>query len=364
MQKIIEQYRPILIQLATPYNMGGTGFYLQKIKMIVTNEHLVRDSKEVIIEADTIPRQLAKVMYWDAAYDIALLQLESTYDDLPIRGFWIDGEPQQGDRVLAMGHPLGLRFSSTIGNISNNHRKQDDFYYYQHDAALNPGNSGGPLIDDKGRIIGVNVFDIEEGESLGFSLPAIFANETIQAYLSENRSEIAARCLSCRKMVFENERKNRYCPNCGTYLLLPSDAEVYEAVGTPSTIEQLLESLGQEVKLARRGVNTWEIKQGSAHITVSYHEDSGLVTGDAHLCQLPAENAAELYEYLLQQNYIDDGLTFSVKGRDIILSILIYDRYLDVETGRKHFQHLFEQADYYDNLLVEKFNAHWRYADE
>lgn len=363
MQKIIEQFRPVLIQLATPYSMGGTGFYLQDIKLIVTNEHLVRDSKEVIIEADTIPRQLAKVVYWDAAYDIALLQLESTYDDLPLQSFWIDGEPQQGDQVLAMGHPLGLDFSSTLGHISNNRRKFDDFYYYQHDAALNLGNSGGPLVDNKGRIIGINISSIEEGESLGFSLPATFAHETIQAYLQENRSEVAARCLSCRKMVFEKECTNHHCPNCGTYLLLPSDAKEYEVAGTQFTIEQLLDALGQEVRLARRGLNTWEIKEGSARITVSYHEDTGLITGDAHLCQLPSENALELYEYLLQQNYIDDGLTFSVKGKDIILSILIYDRYLEVETGKKRFQHLFEQADYYDNILVKKFNALWKYDE-
>ncbi|PSR13678.1 MAG: peptidase S1 [Bacteroidetes bacterium] len=360
MQAIIEQFRPILVQIATPYNMGGTGFFLQSLQLIVTNEHLVRDNREVIVEAETIPRQIARIVYWDAYFDIALLRLETTYD-LPAREFRTEDEPQAGDQVLAMGHPFGLRFSSTIGNLSNTRRTQDDFYYYQHDAALNPGNSGGPLVDKNGLIIGVNLFDIEEGHSLGFSLPAVFTLETIHAYLDAKNTAVAARCISCRKVIFAPEKKTHYCPNCGAYLLLPTETEEFEPIGTPYTIEQLLTELNHDVRLARRGLNTWEINEGSARILISYHEDSGLITGDAHLCRLPADNLGELYAFLLRENYQDEGLTFSVKGRDIILSILIYDRYLEVESGKKRFQHLFERADYYDNLLVEGYGALWKY---
>jgi serine protease Do len=360
MQAIIEQFRPILVQIATPYNMGGTGFFLQSLQLIVTNEHLVRDNREVIVEAETIPRQMARIVYWDAYFDIALLQLETAYD-LPVREFRTADEPQAGDQILAMGHPFGLRFSSTIGNLSNTRRTQDDFYYYQHDAALNPGNSGGPLVDDQGLIIGVNLFDIEEGHSLGFSLPAVFALETIQAYLDTQNKAVAARCISCRKVIFAAAKKTHYCPNCGAYLLLPTETEAFEPIGTPYTIEQLLTELNHDVRLARRGLNTWEINEGSARIMISYHEDSGLITGDAHLCRLPADNLGELYAFLLRENYQDEGLTFSVKGRDIILSILIYDRYLEVESSKKRFQHLFERADHYDNLLVEVYGALWKY---
>lgn len=360
MQAIIERCKPIIFQIATPYNMGGTGFFLSQYGVIVTNEHLVRDNSEVIVESLDLPRQLATVVYWDSYYDIALLQLENLVEtvEVPLQST-ID--PQSGDQVLAMGHPLGLRFSSTIGTISNTRRAQDDFYYYQHDAALNPGNSGGPLINGKGGIIGVNVFDLEEGHDLGFALPSRFLEETIQAYLKTGHATIAARCHSCRVVVKDSERKNHYCPNCGAYLLLPSDAEPYEAVGTQYTIEQLLVTLGHDVRLARRGINTWEIREGSARILVSYHEDSGLITGDAHLCQLPSEKVAELYQFLLRENYQDHGLTFSVKGRDVILSILIYDRYLNAETGEQRFRHLFEMADYYDNVLVDNFGARWKH---
>lgn len=362
MQEIIEKFRSVLVQIATPYSMGGTGFFLQEHQLIVTNEHLVHDNREVIIEAESIPRQMATVVYWDEYFDIALLRLQTPYE-LPTLNFCTECEPQVGDQVLAMGHPFGLRFSSTVGNLSNARRKKEDFYYYQHDAALNPGNSGGPLIGTNGQVIGINLFDIEEGHSLGFSLPAIFANETIQLYLENAGRTIAARCSSCRKLVKAIEKNSPYCPNCGAHLQLPTESEEFEPIGTPYTIERMLNALGHNVKLARRGLNTWEILEGSAHIIVSYHEDSGLITCDAHLCRLPSENVGQLYEFLLLENYREEGLTFSVKGRDIILSILIYDRYLEVESGKKQFRHLFERADYYDNVLVEQFGARWKYED-
>lgn len=350
------------MQIATPYSVGGTGFFLTKHQLIVTNEHLVHDNQEVIVESESIPRQMAKVVYCDAYYDLALLQMEKPVE-LPELRFHEADDPKPGVEVLAMGHPFGLRFSSTMGNLSHNQRAQDDFYYYQHDAALNPGNSGGPLIDQDGNLIGINVFEIEEGHALGFALPAKFAQETVKEYLKEGRGEVAARCASCRSVIRASQKKTAYCPSCGAHLRLPSEADVYEPIGTPYTIEQLLIELGHNVKLTRRGLNTWEIQEGSAHISIMYHEDTGLVTGDAHLCRLPKENVGELYAFLLQQNYQDDGLTFSVKGRDIILSILIYDRYLEVETSKKRFQHLFERADYYDNVLVEEFGALWKYEE-
>ena len=62
-------------------------------------------------------------------------------------------------------------------------------------------------------------------------------------------------------------------------------------------------------------------------------------------------------------NYELDGLTFSIKGQDIILSLLIYDRYLNADTGLELFKHLFAKADYYDNILVEKYGAQWKNED-
>jgi len=119
-------------------------------------------------------------------------------------------------------------------------------------------------------------------------------------------------------------------------------------------------ALGHLVDLTRIGPKHWQIEQGSARITISYHEESGLVIGDAFLAQLPNKEIAPVYKFLLSENYHIENLAFSVKGNDIILSLIIYDRYLNVDTGTGLLVYLLEKADHYDNVLVEKYGAHWK----
>jgi serine protease Do len=86
--------------------------------------------------------------------------------------------------------------------------------------------------------------------------------------------------------------------------------------------------------------------------------------GDAYLCALPKTDIKPIYEFLLRENYETEGLSFSIKDQDVVLSLLIFDRYLNLSTGMKLFRHLFERADYYDNVLVEKYGARWRKEEE
>ena len=126
----------------------------------------------------------------------------------------------------------------------------------------------------------------------------------------------------------------------------------------------MLKTAGYDVRLARKGPSIWEVEKGSANINISYHEKTGLIVGDAHLCLLPKKNIKPIYKYLLKENFHLEGLTFSIKGRDIILSLLIYDRYLNEETGMELLKHLFERADYYDNILVEEYGAIWKEEED
>lgn len=147
---------------------------------------------------------------------------------------------------------------------------------------------------------------------------------------------------------------------CGAKVLLPSRSAIYKAQGIAGTVERLIERLGYLAALSRCGPNAWEIRKGSAKIAITYHEKSGLISADAVLCQLPERHIKRLYEYLLRENYSNSGMTLSVYEQDILLSLLIYDHYLDEETGAVLFNQLFERADYYDNVLVEQFDALWK----
>jgi len=362
MKEVIDLYRSVVIQIATPYSTG-TGFYLKEAGLIVTNEHVVRDNKEVVIDGELFEKQLVRVIFLDPKYDLAFLEApEET--GVPEVQLAMKKKLAEGDQIIAIGHPFGLRYTATQGIVSNTMHEVSGLFYLQHDAALNPGNSGGPLVDKDGHVVGVNTFIMREGDNIGFSLPVLYLQETIEEF-SQASGRIGVRCSSCANLVFEDTvEQDNYCPFCGAKVQLPDQVEAYEPVGVSKTIEDMLDQAGHDVQLSRRGPNNWEILQGSAKINISYYEKTGLITGDAYLCLLPKENIKPLYEYLLRQNYEIEGLTFSIKGQDIILSLLIYDRYLNVDTGMKLFQHLFEKADYHDNVLVEKYGAIWKGNDD
>lgn len=356
MKTIIESYKNIVVQIATPHSLG-TGFLLPGEDLIVTNEHVVRGSKEVVIDGNNFDQQLTEVLFLDEKLDIAFLRKPKKIKAPKIK-LGNSEEVNSGDYVIAVGHPFGLRYSATKGIVSNPKALQSDLIFIQHDAALNPGNSGGPLLNEEGQVIGVNTFGMKDGNSIGFSIPIKLISEAFHDF-KEAGALISSRCFSCSSVVHEKNINNDYCPHCGYKIKLPSKIKAFEAYGMAKTIESMIEACGYTVGVTRRGQHNWEILQGSAKIKIAYHEDSGIITGDAYLCKLPKKEVINIYEYILRENLDLDGLTFSAKGQDVILSLLIYDKYFNLETGRVFFNHLFHKADHYDNILIEKFGALW-----
>jgi serine protease Do len=348
---------PLILQIATPFSTG-TGFYLPAQNLVVTNEHVVRDNPTVLVVNEHVERQLLSVVYLDAFHELAFLQPVSklalgqlTLSDTP---------PEVGDAVIAMGQIFGQHPQMAQGEIMEVAHEYEDIAFIQHTARLKSIQSGGPLFNAEGALIGVNMYDIDEGHQLSLSLPVAILLENIHAFRQGARP-CATRCFYCKELVFEpSSGKTKFCPNCGKDIVLPCDLPEYQPTGVQATVEEIIRGANYDPRPARRGPNLWEIYQGSARILIAYHEDSGLVTGDAHLCHVPESHPAELFEYLLRQNYALEQLTFSTYGRDIILSLLIYDRYLNIETALPQFERLFERADFYDNYIIDKFGANWK----
>lgn len=356
-KSIIEQYKQTVIQIATPYSTG-TGFYLSDYNLIITNEHVIRDNMEVVINGEALKKQLVKVLYKDQKYDLAFLEVPNGHNMPPIVLRDVQSPIMEGEEIIAVGHPFGLKYTVTKGIISSTVHEVSGINYLQHDAALNPGNSGGPLIGKEGEIIGVNTFIVKNGSNIGFSLPINYLKEAIEDFKKGNGSQ-GVRCNSCANMVFENTIKDSYCPHCGSKIKMISQIEKYQPEGVNRSIEDLLVEMGYDIDLSRMGPSNWTVKQGSAKINIAYHEKSGLITGDAYLATLPEGDISKLYTYILKQNYDLEGLTFSVKGQDIILSLLIFDQYLERDIAKKLFEHLTKTADHYDDILVDDFGAEW-----
>ena len=155
----------------------GSGFIIDKAGYIVTNNHVIEDADQisVILEDDTVLE--AKLIGRDEKVDIALLKVEAK-KDLPMVSWGNSNQSRVGDWVLAIGNPFGLSGTVTAGIISARSRdikagQYDDFI--QTDASINRGNSGGPLFNMDGQVIGVNtaIFSPSGGSvGIGFAASA------------------------------------------------------------------------------------------------------------------------------------------------------------------------------------------------
>jgi serine protease Do len=362
-QEIIDAIHSVIIQISTPQGTGS-GFYLKEHNVIVTNDHVVRGNVEAVISGKHFQKMLSPVCYNDPKYDLAFIYPPQNVE-MPSVKLAIDHVVKDGEDVVAIGHPFGLSYTATEGIVSRSKRLRHGINYIQIDAAINPGNSGGPLLNMDGEVIGVNTFIIAGSDGLGFALPVSYVVNAITEF-NELQGKAAVRCPSCETLVTEeNIEEEKYCPNCGANIELSKKKkeDEYKPVGAAAIVEQILTKLGKDVKLARRGPYAWEIDEGSATIYMNYNEN-GFVVGDAFICRLPKANVSPLYEFMLKENYDLDGLIFSLNKQDIMLSTLIYDQYLNVETGLEIFKNLFKKADEYDAIFIEKFGALPRIRDD
>jgi len=157
-------------------NSLGSGFLLSKDGYVLTNNHVVGEATDIRVKLADGREFGAKVVGKDPPTDVALIKLEKAPKDLPSVPLGDSDALEQGDFVLAMGNPLGLRESASFGIVSAKDRTIgsgpfDDFI--QTDAAINPGNSGGPLFNLKGEVVGINtaIVSPQIGQGIGFAVP-------------------------------------------------------------------------------------------------------------------------------------------------------------------------------------------------
>ena len=139
MNDIIELYKNIIIQIATPYSTG-TGFFLKDQNLIITNEHVVRDNREVVIYGSHFEKQMVKVLFTDPKHDLAFLQVPEMAINIPEVKTGLNKTVKQGDNIVAIGHPFGMKYSATQGIVSSMTQEKNGILYIYHDAALNPGS--------------------------------------------------------------------------------------------------------------------------------------------------------------------------------------------------------------------------------
>jgi len=189
---IIEALIPAVVTIRTNYGQG-TGFIVDSEGYIVTNAHVLADSNGFLadeVRAITSSQEVktAEFVGFNSELDIALLKISGNFQAVE---FGDSNDVQAGEKVIAIGNPLGLQFSVTQGIVSSVHRTGANGLnaYIQTDAALNPGNSGGPLINIEGKVIGINNFKIGSGENLGFALESNYIVSSINEIAQEELNQ-------------------------------------------------------------------------------------------------------------------------------------------------------------------------------
>ena len=357
-QEILDTYIENIIQIMTPYGTG-TGFIIDDL--IVTNSHVVSGLKEVVVSAKKVERKIAQVLYDDPYFDLAFVKMDFSppKDKLSLSGATVE----DGDSTIAIGHPYGLNYTTTEGIVSRASRLQGDLEYIQIDAAINPGNSGGPLLNKDGEVIGVNTFIIQNSNNLGFALPYFYVQEAMLNF-KEIKKENVIKCPSCKNLIEEEKIQNDYCGECGVKLEVARlRRKGYKPTGSTKLLEDVLTSLDVNVTLARRSQSTWRVDEGTARIEINYYEN-GIIIGDSKLCAIPSQNINEIYDYLLEENSKFSYVQFSINENSIYLSYLIVDSSLTKKEGRIAFKRLFEYANKFDDVLINRFGAIKQKRDE
>ena len=169
---------------------SGSGVIISSDGYIVTNHHVIENAENIQITSNNNQSYNAKIIGSDEQNDIALLKIESL-EELPYAVFGDSDSTQIGEWVLAVGNPFNLTSTVTAGIISAKSRSLDPTgrttqSYIQTDAAVNPGNSGGALINEKGELIGINTaIQTQTGSYVGYSfaVPSNIAKKVIEDIL-------------------------------------------------------------------------------------------------------------------------------------------------------------------------------------
>lgn len=178
-------------------HVGGSGVVISPDGYIVTNNHVVDGATDVQVTFSDRRTMSAKVIGTDPLTDLAVIKVDS--HNLTNIGWGDSTQLHPGQSVLAFGNPLGMRFSVTRGIVSalnranpfnTDGRKPGEFI--QTDAAINQGNSGGPLVDAHGQVIGINTFLLSPSGAfagMGFAIPSQIAKPTVEKLIRSGKIE-------------------------------------------------------------------------------------------------------------------------------------------------------------------------------
>lgn len=322
----------------------------------MTNYHVVAGYREVGIQDQDRNVFLARVILVNPSEDLAVLKVDEDFSHLPSLQLGEEEELQIGGKVLVAGYPYGMPFTVTEGTVSSPRQLLEGKHYIQTDAAVNPGNSGGPMFDKEGKLVGVTVSKFKDADNMGFGvrLEAIRSVlESLNVLEDSEANNYHVQCLSCKSLISE---KTNYCPSCGARI----SQDVFEEASLSALgefCENAIAEMGLNPILTRDGYEGWTFHRGSAEIRLFVYDDKYLFCVSP-IALMPQQNVEPLLTFLLSEDFYP--AKFGVDGRDIYFTYRLHLDDLNERTAESITQSLIqhmERADELDDYLVNTFGC-------
>lgn len=213
---VIENIKPSIVVLKSPKGKSGSGFFVNDKGLFITNKHTVGLETFVKVSLHNKGEIDATVVLADNDIDFAFA-IAGVKESTPMVLADSDNV-QEGQQVVAIGHPFGYDFTISKGIVSSKNRVVKGIKYIQTDVPINPGNSGGPLIDMQGGVVGINTWVVSGADNMSFAIPINSIREILNELNDRFDSLLTmyycpiCGCLDCN---FIQTPKAEYCKNCG-----------------------------------------------------------------------------------------------------------------------------------------------------
>ncbi len=332
---------------------SGTSFYLKEEGVWVTNYHVVAGNRSVTLENHNRDRFLAEVVLINPEADLAFLKSDHDVALAPHFSYAEGTAIRASDPVYVLGFPFGMPYTVTEGIVSAPKQLMEGKHYIQTDAAVNPGNSGGPVITAEGKLVGVTTAKFQHADNMGFAIPIDTLLSELESVGSHHCETMAVICHSCGGVIDE---PTEYCPNCGADVNQNYFQE-FPLSDFALFIEESIEGLGINPILARAGEEFWEFHQGSSQIRI-FAYNQRYIYATSPLNVLPKQNLEPLYRYILGNKV--EPYKFGIHDNQIFISyrVAISDIYGSRrEEIRDNITHLALKADEMDDYFVNEFGC-------
>ncbi|MDR0602941.1 MAG: trypsin-like peptidase domain-containing protein [Bacteroidales bacterium] len=334
---------------------GGSGscFYLKTHDIFVTNYHVVEGFKTVAIKDNEQNSFIGHVFLVSPVHDIALLKVENNFSNLPEISLSDITSVGIGQKVNVAGYPFGMPFTVTEGTVSSPKQLINNSYYIQTDAAVNPGNSGGPMFNDKNELVAITVSKFNNADNTGFGIPVSVLKTILETIANVDRSVFNVQCHSCDIVITEEEE---YCSSCGEKL----PENIFQERGLTELAafcEEAISDMEINPVLARVGYESWCFHKGSSEIRIFVYDRAYLFcTSPINI--LPKKDLEPVLTYLVGTHV--KPFQLGLDGNQIYISYRVHisDIFSDYKDEvKKNITQLAFVADEQDNYLVTQFGC-------